>query len=79
MTTFLSIEDMVVRYASSKNVFIRAVDGANLSIAKGETLSLVGESGCGKSSLGKAIVGLAPVRAGVIRLRALGSIVWNTP
>ena len=77
MTTFLSVEDMVVRYASSKNVFIRAVDGVNLSIAKGETLSLVGESGCGKSSLGKAIVGLAPVHAGVIRLRG-EEVTWGS-
>ncbi len=48
---------------------VRAVDGVDLVIAGGETLALVGESGCGKTTVGHAIVGLAPVRAGSIRLK----------
>ena len=42
---------------------LKAVDGVSLSIAKGETLGLVGESGCGKSTVARLIVGLyAPTR-----------------
>src|SRR5258705_5374026 len=42
---------------------LKAVDGVTLSIARGETLGLVGESGCGKSTVARLIVGLhAPTR-----------------
>jgi len=42
---------------------VKAVDGVDLTIAKGETLGLVGESGCGKSTVARLIVGLyAPTR-----------------
>ena len=45
---------------------LKAVDGVSLSIAKGETLGLVGESGCGKSTVARVIVGLyAPTRGSV--------------
>ena len=68
MSELLRIEDLVVRYPVSARGYLNAVDGVSLSIARGEALGLVGESGCGKSSLGKAIVGLAPVHSGSIRL-----------
>ena len=60
----LEIKDLKISYSVQKNFWgktIRqfdAVNGVNLTIHKGETLGLVGESGCGKTSLGKAIVGL---------------------
>jgi ABC-type glutathione transport system ATPase component len=44
------------------------VDGVSLTIARGETLGLVGESGCGKSSLSKTLVGLLPAESGSIEL-----------
>jgi peptide/nickel transport system ATP-binding protein len=47
---------------------VYAVDGVSFSIAKGETLSLVGESGCGKSTVGKAILKLFPITAGQVVL-----------
>jgi peptide/nickel transport system ATP-binding protein len=47
---------------------VYAVDGVSFSIAKGETLSLVGESGCGKSTVGKAILRLFDITAGQVIL-----------
>ena len=48
--------------------FIYAVDGVSFSIDKGETLALVGESGCGKSTVGRAILRLMPLTAGQVIL-----------
>ena len=47
---------------------LRAVDSVSLQIAPGETLGLVGESGCGKTTLGRCVVGLINPTAGEIRL-----------
>lgn len=48
---------------------VRAVDDVSLSVEKGQILGLVGESGCGKSSLSRAIMQLQPVTAGNIILQ----------
>ncbi len=53
-------------YAKSKQAFIRAVDGVNLRLNRGETLGLVGESGSGKSITALSIMGLISAEPGVI-------------
>ena len=54
-----------------KNVPIRAVDGVSFHIEKGETLGLVGESGCGKSTTGRALVRLEKMKRGKVTLGEL--------
>ena len=57
--------------------YVYAVDGVSFSINRGETLSLVGESGCGKSTVGKAILRLTDPTAGQVKLD--GERIDNVP
>ncbi len=52
----------------SRRAFVYAVDGVSFTIARGETLALVGESGCGKSTVGRAILRLFDITAGQVVL-----------
>ena len=61
----LEIEDLSVHFHTPEGVG-RAVDHVSLSIAEGETLGLVGESGCGKSVTSLSILGLIPSPPGRI-------------
>lgn len=47
---------------------VKAVDGVSLAVAPGETLAVVGESGCGKTTLARAVLGLQPFSSGRIRV-----------
>ncbi|MGY8644905.1 MAG: ABC transporter ATP-binding protein [Candidatus Poseidoniales archaeon] len=51
---------------SPVKIFVHAVDGVNLVVNKGETLGVVGESGCGKTTLGRLILNLIPITSGSI-------------
>ena len=63
----LTVTDLAVHYPVRGGPPVRAVDGLSFTIAPGETLGLVGESGCGKSTVSKAIVGLQrPTRGSVV-------------
>src|ERR1700751_4209926 len=56
------------RLFSRKASWVYAVDGVSFEIGRGETLSLVGESGCGKSTVGKAVLRLFDITAGQVIL-----------
>lgn len=54
-----------------KRGFVRAVDGISFDIQRGETLGLVGESGCGKTTAGRTILALYPATAGMVKIAGL--------
>ena len=51
-------------YFNTRNGFVQAVDGVDFDLRKNEATVIIGESGCGKSSLAKAILRLLPRNAG---------------
>jgi peptide/nickel transport system ATP-binding protein len=55
--------------ANVKDEIVRAVDGVDLAVGKGEVMGLVGESGCGKSTIGRMVAGIMPPTE--------GSILWK--
>lgn len=69
----LSVRDLKVHFPIRKGLLrrtkgsVRAVDGVTLDIPQGRTLALVGESGCGKTTVGKAIIQLIRPTAGEVR------------
>ncbi len=71
----LEVIDLKVHFPIRRGVLqrtvghVRAVDGISLALAAGRTLALVGESGCGKTTAGKAILGLQPRTGGTVKLQ----------
>ncbi|MDH3293231.1 MAG: ATP-binding cassette domain-containing protein [Acidimicrobiia bacterium] len=64
----LRVEDLVVEFPSGRGGTVHAVSGISFDIAEGETLGLVGESGCGKSSTGRALLQLPKPTSGQVVL-----------
>ena len=75
--TVLSVEHLKVYYHGRKFFFgkmpepFKALDDVSFTVSKGETVGLVGESGCGKTTLGRAILQLIPATAGKIILNGM--------
>src|SRR5680860_1766855 len=67
----LDVQDLVMHFPLTQGIIfqrkvgaVQAVDGVSFSVKRGETLGLVGESGCGKSTTGRAILQLYKPTAG---------------
>src|SRR5690606_7874195 len=69
----LSVEDLHVHFPIRSGVFsrvsgyVKAVNGVSFNVYRGQTLGLVGESGCGKTTTGRAILRLVPITSGRVR------------
>ena len=79
----LSLRDLIKLYHTNDGLFgkavreVRAVNGVSLDIHQGETLGLVGESGCGKTTLGRMVLRLIEPTSGSITFN--GQDVWRHP
>jgi oligopeptide/dipeptide ABC transporter ATP-binding protein len=65
--SLVSIRNLKVHFPQGRGAVVKAVDGIDLDIFPGETLGLVGESGCGKSTMGRAILQLHRPTEGSVR------------
>lgn len=71
----IAAENMQVHFPIKKGLLsktvghVHAVDGVDFHLNKGETLGIVGESGCGKTTAGMAVMGLAPATGGTVRFK----------
>ncbi|MEW6227724.1 MAG: ABC transporter ATP-binding protein [Bacillota bacterium] len=72
METLLSLQDFTMHYRT-KAGWVQAVDGVTLSLERGQSLGLVGESGCGKTSVAMSVMRLLPYNAKVVR----GKVLFN--
>ena len=79
----LEVQDLTVRFPVFGGLFlrrtgeVRAIDGVSFTVDRGETLGLVGESGCGKTTVGRAIVNI--LKAMSYRVEMSGRILYHHP
>ncbi|MFT3813602.1 MAG: ATP-binding cassette domain-containing protein [Acidovorax sp.] len=64
----LSVTELKVHFPRGRNEVVRAVDGVNFEVRRGSTLAVVGESGSGKTTTALAVMRLAPITDGSVRL-----------
>ena len=62
----LTVRDLTVEFKVGKNKVVKAVSGLSFDVVKGETLAVVGESGCGKTTLARAVLQLPPPNSGEV-------------
>jgi peptide/nickel transport system ATP-binding protein len=82
MTALLEVEGLVKHFVAARSVFgrptafVKAVDGVSFAVEAGKTLALVGESGCGKSTVSRLVLRLIEPDAGKVRFegRDLGAL-----
>lgn len=67
MSTLLTVSHLIKHFPAAGGKFVRAVDDVSFDIAAGETVALVGESGCGKSTTGRLILRLIEPTGGEIQ------------
>ncbi len=84
METLLSIENLEVHFPIKKGLlsrtagYVYAVDGVSFTLGKGETLGIVGESGCGKTTTGLAVIRLIEPTAGTVHFGETDITTLNT-
>src|SRR6476469_9100551 len=67
MSTLLRVTDLQTHYVSfAGERVVKAVDGVSFTLDEGETLGLVGDSGCGKTTICQSIVNLLPAAARIV-------------
>ena len=54
----VEVKELKKHFLLSRDVIVKAIDGVSFAIRKGESLGIVGESGCGKTTLGRMILKL---------------------
>lgn len=62
----VEVKDLCKYFPVSRGRLLKAVDGVNFGIPKGKVLGLVGESGCGKTTIGRLILNLLPLTSGEV-------------
>ena len=65
----LRVEDLVVQFPAGRKRVVHAVSKVSFDVVEGETLGIVGESGCGKSTVARAIIRLVDITAGAVRFQ----------
>src|SRR5713226_8069428 len=77
-SVLLEIRDLKKYFPAGREAVVKAVDGVSLSINRGETFGLVGESGCGKTTVGRCILRLIETTSGEIVFDGVDLLRLNT-
>lgn len=84
-TTLLDVRDLCTWFPIRRGVmsravgYVKAVDGVSFTVQEGKTLGLVGESGCGKTTVGRSILRLIPATSGSVHYRGQDLLAMSPP